>query len=715
MPYCSGALKQVEGRFGGNTRSVFAFPLLLVSINLCLGALFVVLLALPATLSDGHVSNILAKIDLDTILGGDGLEDTPFFYSGYSQQYSMWGAVDWKYCLIVIFFYAGSGIFAILRLGTTTVCEAEEYQAHKIDSHPWCHAVWGGWSMGLNHMQGVKENRYKAAEHWNELLSLQHYDAITKEGKKSPLLVAVTRTIGSVVYAAYLLGILYVVGYFVRMSAGADNGNQYIVPYVMAAINWLSPAFIKKLSVLEKWHANMALKMDMGRIYMMKMSLLLYAMFEYYDELASSGKLTQTQCVEAEIGKLFWRLLVSEVIAVFLWDGILWDLGKYCVFRKKDEVELAMLVIDFLGTQCLVWIGTPYCPMLPLLGAFNLTVKFYVQKTLLINLQKAPKKYLGAGNIDHFLTQLLTLTLALTLAPGIFFLLTPSACGPFAGLAGKAKVSLVPDVIVMLFGETAMGYIAQAISPLPLLVLIVLLLSKLYLEERQKTKMTLVVAALEEHIEIEKDELTAFLKEANVKLNKDQPDAEANDFVAMKKRINGRSGRRLRKERQVNQLAVKEMQAEKEKEGNARSYRLRKLQNQRTRAAVRRRVSAGLDNGGAEAAAAAALAHQHNLAGHHRAAAETAVAFKERTSVQAPIVPAPGPAFLPSVGLERPPVESDKHGRRLRHDMEQLAGAGSGKHTSKPERITHAGAALAGLAPKVSSKVRKKKSISGDL
>jgi hypothetical protein len=38
----------------------------------------------------------------------------------------------------------------------------------------------------------------------------------------------------------------------------------------MAAINWLSPGLIKKLSVFEKWDANMALKMDMGRIYMMK-------------------------------------------------------------------------------------------------------------------------------------------------------------------------------------------------------------------------------------------------------------------------------------------------------------------------------------------------------------------------------------------------------------------------------------------------------------
>jgi hypothetical protein len=119
------------------------------------------------------------------------------------------------------------------------------------------------------------------------------------------------------------------------------------------------------------------------------MSLLLYAMFEYYNELASSGKLHHTQCVEAEIGKLFWRLLIAEIIAVFLWDGFLWDVGKYCIKRKKDEVELAMLVIDFLGTQCLVWVGTPYCPLLPLLGAINLSIKFYVQKTLLVNLQKS--------------------------------------------------------------------------------------------------------------------------------------------------------------------------------------------------------------------------------------------------------------------------------------------------------------------------------------
>lgn len=64
MPCCSGALKQVEGRFGGNTRSVFAFPLLLIAVNLCLGSLFVALLAVPATLSRG-VENVVAKFDVD--------------------------------------------------------------------------------------------------------------------------------------------------------------------------------------------------------------------------------------------------------------------------------------------------------------------------------------------------------------------------------------------------------------------------------------------------------------------------------------------------------------------------------------------------------------------------------------------------------------------------------------------------------------------------
>lgn len=56
-----------------------------------------------------------------TVLGGDGLEDTPVFYSGYTNNNSLWGAVDWKYCLLVIVFYLGSGIYAIWRLGTTTV------------------------------------------------------------------------------------------------------------------------------------------------------------------------------------------------------------------------------------------------------------------------------------------------------------------------------------------------------------------------------------------------------------------------------------------------------------------------------------------------------------------------------------------------------------------------------------------------------------------
>ena len=66
--------------------------------------------------------------------------------------------------------------------------------------------------MGLNNKYGVEECRYKVAEHWSELISLQHYSDITKEGKKSPYVIGAKRVVGTVLYAVYLLGMLYLIG-----------------------------------------------------------------------------------------------------------------------------------------------------------------------------------------------------------------------------------------------------------------------------------------------------------------------------------------------------------------------------------------------------------------------------------------------------------------------------------------------------------------------
>ena len=168
MPGRRTALKAIEGRFGGSTRSVFAFPLLLARINAVLALIFVGAMAVPAVVwgnAGGRVA-AAAQLDASTILGGDGLAGTVLFYSGYSSR-DVWGSTAWRYCACVVVFYAFSGFFTIWRLGQSNsvlYSHAGAGRAVGGSGHPFSHAVFGGWSMSLNHRSGIRSARGMLSE-----------------------------------------------------------------------------------------------------------------------------------------------------------------------------------------------------------------------------------------------------------------------------------------------------------------------------------------------------------------------------------------------------------------------------------------------------------------------------------------------------------------------------------------------------------------------
>jgi hypothetical protein len=82
--------------------------------------------------------------------------------------------------------------------------------------------------------------------------------------------------------------------------------------------------------------------------------------------------------------------------------------------------------------QVLIWSGTPYCPVLPLVAAIMSWVLVFFKKVEVLNLTRLPDKPLAVDKQNRFFRSMLLLSLFISFAPFTYFFLSGSpSCGPF--------------------------------------------------------------------------------------------------------------------------------------------------------------------------------------------------------------------------------------------------------------------------------------------
>ena len=66
---------------------------------------------------------------------------------------------------------------------------------------------------------------------------------------------------------------------------------------------------------------------------------------------------------------------------MYFWKGLLWDMNTTLMFRHVKCSHMVLVEESYFDTigksltllysQCLVWLGCGFCPMLPVLGVFR--------------------------------------------------------------------------------------------------------------------------------------------------------------------------------------------------------------------------------------------------------------------------------------------------------------------------------------------------------
>ena len=120
-----------------------------------------------------------------------------------------------------------------------------------------------------------------------------------------------------------------------------------------------------------------------------------------------------------------------------LHDDIKLDVKLRVSQGARTEFDVAAQIIDLMYKQALIWGGSPYSPMLPLLGTLNILVAFFITKYNVLWFGKNSAANTGAGNTDRFNLMLLFSTVLVTLYCAIQFLSEDhTRCGPFVRVDG---------------------------------------------------------------------------------------------------------------------------------------------------------------------------------------------------------------------------------------------------------------------------------------
>ncbi|KAG8434131.1 hypothetical protein GDO86_012485 [Hymenochirus boettgeri] len=233
----------------------------------------------------------------------------------------------------------------------------------------------------------------------------------------------------------------------------------YLPSIVITAANFFLPIIFGLIISLEKLTLSWEVRLTLIRCVFLRLASLGMLLYSLWDRITCSGNpqaptcvtcgynIDEYKCWETRVGQEMYKLLIFDFLTVLL-VILLVDFPRkmmvdHCSckpiqFWGQQEFLVPMNVLDIVYGQTVCWIGTFFCPMLPLLNTIKYTIIFYMKKlTLFSNCRPADRTF-RASSANFFFMLVLLLGLAISWVPVLYgiFSITPSrACGPFRGQA----------------------------------------------------------------------------------------------------------------------------------------------------------------------------------------------------------------------------------------------------------------------------------------
>ena len=546
-------LKEVEGNFGNGVLSYFLFlkSLFWLNIAIFLIELFIVVpQALinyeilrdkfpakfnftPAAQLPDYISNrSTSDLVLDFFTGQGFINTTIMFYSNYYGKIVI-GKDNLTYDMPLAYIVVG-GAYMIVSFFIMVHSFSKRFTESILENgdsfQSYCNKVFASWDYCITND--------KAAELKKNVI-YQDFIADLEEEKRLQMIKGRTKCDKFKIYMVRLACNFLVVGLLggsvfaifttVKISTkevafGEEKNNaiaflrRWGSSLTITALNLFLPTLFEVLTVFEEYSPHITIVMSLWRAVMLKLASVIVLITTLYEKY---GGHKCNQCWENHIAAQMFNLIIVDFIVICGVTIFMETSRKYAATYMKctifgvalgdkiglPEFQIPNNILDLVYGQSLIWIGTFFAPLMPVLGIVKLFIIFYVKKiSLIFNCKSSSKSFQGARS-NYFITLLLLLTfLMCTVAIGYGVAqVKTSKCGPYSNSdceEEKFMISIIEKTVEEWpkWIASIITFLKTAVFLFPLFIVIFLLL---YYYHAMTTAHEKMIELLQSQLKIE--------------------------------------------------------------------------------------------------------------------------------------------------------------------------------------------------------------------
>ncbi|XP_054528755.1 transmembrane channel-like protein 4 isoform X1 [Pan troglodytes] len=420
-------LKRIGGQFGAGTESYFSLLRFLLLLNVLASVLMACMTLLPTWLGGAppgppgpnisspcgfynpHSQGLVTfATQLFNLLSGEGyLEWSPLFYGFYPPRprlavtYLCWAFAVGLICLLLILHRSVSG------LKQTLLAESEALTSYS-------HRVFSAWDFGLCGDVHVRLRQriilYELKVELEETV-VRRQAAVRTLGQQAR--VWLVRVLLNLLVVALLgaafYGVYWATGCTVELQEMPlvqelpllKLGVNYLPSIFIAGVNFVLPPVFKLIAPLEGYTRSRQIVFILLRTVFLRLASLVVLLFSLWNQITCGGdseaedcktcgyNYKQLPCWETVLGQEMYKLLLFDLLTVLavalliqfprkllcgLCPGALGRLAGTQEFQVPDEV------LGLIYAQTVVWVGSFFCPLLPLLNTVKFLLLFYLKK-----------------------------------------------------------------------------------------------------------------------------------------------------------------------------------------------------------------------------------------------------------------------------------------------------------------------------------------------
>ncbi|XP_062255817.1 transmembrane channel-like protein 7 [Platichthys flesus] len=230
---------------------------------------------------------------------------------------------------------------------------------------------------------------------------------------------------------------------------------EYLPSIVITAGNFLVPMLCDQIALIEKYSPSTTVIVALLRAVFLRLVSLAVLLFTLWRQITCDGNIENDRCKlcqydyksypcwETRIGQEMYKLTLFDLLINIAVLGLV-EFPRRMVVDKcsckltqwvgRQEFVVPSNVLGLVYGQAVVWTGTLFCPLLPLINTIKFIILFYCKKiTLFYNCRPAHRTFRSTTSTFFFLVVLLfgwglaTVVMVYSLAE-----IRPSlSCGPF--------------------------------------------------------------------------------------------------------------------------------------------------------------------------------------------------------------------------------------------------------------------------------------------